>query len=150
MILLYDICISCTPFGLISTAPRNHAGMYQLNRLHPFTSIYIHLAFSFDSGDDIQQGSIAGGFQVHKAFHVRSGEIVAIKKAKETVADRDVGGTATWRSYRPFFGGGGLVGRLNPDPALFWVSFNNHFIHILGGFQILVNVEKSAIGDSSW
>ena len=32
-------------------------------------------------------------FQVHKAFHVRSGEIVAIKKAKETVADRDVGGT---------------------------------------------------------
>eukprot|EP00435_Cladocopium_sp_Y103_P036393 s1995_g9.t1 len=30
--------------------------------------------------------------KVHKAFHVRSGEIVAIKKAKETVADRDVGG----------------------------------------------------------
>ena len=44
-------------------------------------------------------------FQVHKAFHVRSGEIVAIKKAKETVADRDVGGTVTWRST-PFFGSG--------------------------------------------
>ena len=35
---------------------------------------------------------------MHKAFHVRSGEIVAIKKAKETVADRDVGGTVPERS----------------------------------------------------
>jgi len=30
--------------------------------------------------------------KVHKAFHVRSGELVAIKKAKESVAERDVGG----------------------------------------------------------
>ena len=53
-----------------------------------------------------------GAFQVHKAFHVRSGEIVAIKKAKETVADRDVGGTIPRRSgmeAKPFiFVGGNL------------------------------------------
>ena len=94
-------------------------------------------------------------FQVHKAFHVRSGEIVAIKKAKETVADRDVGGTVTWRST-PFFGlvggpnpciiiGGNLpsnilrlvppvfVSCLNKNPGL---TFQNH--------------KKSVIGDGCW
>lgn len=30
--------------------------------------------------------------QVHKAFHIKTGQIVAIKKAKESAADRDVGG----------------------------------------------------------
>ncbi|CAL1140185.1 unnamed protein product [Cladocopium goreaui] len=51
------------------------------------------LAMTWRRGERLESNIGEGTYgKVHKAFHVRSGEIVAIKKAKETVADRDVGG----------------------------------------------------------
>ncbi|CAK9115398.1 Cyclin-dependent kinase 7 (CDK-activating kinase) (CAK) (Cell division protein kinase 7) (MO15 homolog) [Durusdinium trenchii] len=37
-------------------------------------------------------GKATTKLMVHKAFHIKTGQIVAIKKAKESAADRDVGG----------------------------------------------------------